>query len=46
MHMPRLSSQIDPRSPEFRENAEALQAAVAELEARLAKGLAGLDRSG
>jgi 3-methylcrotonyl-CoA carboxylase beta subunit len=33
--MPRLTSQIDPRSPEFAANAESLRRAVAELDARL-----------
>ncbi|HLU14028.1 MAG TPA: carboxyl transferase domain-containing protein, partial [Arenimonas sp.] len=39
--MPVLSSHIDPRSPEFRENEQALRAAVAELEERLARAAAG-----
>src|SRR5690606_30701830 len=39
--MPALSSQIDPRSPEFQDNAEALRGAVAELEQRLARAAAG-----
>ncbi|KAA2284494.1 carboxyl transferase domain-containing protein [Arenimonas fontis] len=39
--MPVLSSHVDPRSPEFQENAEALRAAVAELEERLACAAAG-----
>src|SRR5690606_41720804 len=39
--MPVLSSHIDPRAPEFRENEQALRAAVAELEERLARAAAG-----
>src|SRR5690606_40468037 len=39
--MPALSSQIDPRSPEFQDNAEALRGAVAELEQHLARAAAG-----
>lgn len=39
--MPLLSSQIDPRSAEFLANAESLKAAVAELDARLARAAEG-----
>ncbi len=35
--MPTLTSQIDPRSPEFRDNDAALRAAVADFEAQLAR---------
>lgn len=39
--MPLLTSQIDPRSPEFLANAEHLKALVADLEARLARAAEG-----
>ena len=39
--MPILTSQIDPRSPEFQDNAAQLRAAVADFEAQLAKAALG-----
>ncbi len=39
--MPILTSQIDPRSPEFQDNATQLRAAVADFEAQLAKAALG-----
>jgi len=39
--MPILTSQIDPRSPEFQDNAAQLQAAVADFEAQLARTALG-----
>ncbi|TNJ34849.1 carboxyl transferase domain-containing protein [Arenimonas terrae] len=44
--MPILTSQIDPRSPEFQDNAAQLRAAVADFEAQLAKvALGGGDKA-
>ncbi len=39
--MPRLTSQIDPRSPEFEANASSLRAAVADLDSRLERVATG-----
>ena len=44
--MPTLSSHVDPRSPEFQDNAAALRAAVADFEAQLARvALGGGDKA-